>query len=245
MFFSRQVTQGLLGVPAAAGGATDPNFSDVKLLLHGEGTNGGTTFTDSSSNGYTYTYRDALTTSTSQYKFGSSSIRAPGTDGKHNYLVFSGTAGDFVANGKWTLEAWIRLDSTSNYPHLFQIGSGSGRNVIYVNGGKIRLYADGVGDALIQCTTTLPTNTWFHLAIVNNYSGGNSVKIYYNGTQEGGTHTGSLSDASTNTLAIANPYYPADNGNSVTGYYDEVRFTKGVARYTANFSVPTEAFPDS
>ena len=246
MFFSQQVRQGVLGLPVVAGGDTDPYFSSVKLLLHGEGTNGGVTITDSSSNGYSPTFIDEATTSTTQFKFGSSSISFPGTNLGNNYLVWAGTAGDFtVQNTSFTVEAWVRFNSVANTPHIFQMGQTTGRNVLYLNGGLLRLYVDGQGDARIQGTASISINTWYHIALCNNYGANNSVKLFVNGTQDGSTYTGNLNAAGTNTFAIANPYYNADSGNSLNGYYDEVRYTKGVARYTSNFTAPTAAFPDS
>jgi len=49
---------------------------------------------------------------------------------------------------------------------------------------------------------------------------------------------------STNLLSAANPYIGANYvpGSYLNGYIDDFRVTKGYARYTANFSVPTAAF---
>ena len=251
MFFHEQVRQGVLGLPVVAGGATDPNFASVKLLLHGEGTNGGTTITDSSSNAYSPTFIDEATTSTTQFKYGSSSISFPGNQtGSNNYLVWAGTDGDFVwRNTAFTVEAFVRFNSlTSIFPHIFQTGNTGGRNVLYVNGSKLRLYSDTGGDSRIVGATTLAINTWYHIALTNEVSGTtNTVKLWLDGVQEGSTYTvtNGFSNPANMTFAIGNPYYSADNNNSVNGYYDEVRYTKGVARYTATFTPPTAAHPDS
>jgi hypothetical protein len=95
-----------------------------------------------------------------------------------------------------------------------------------------------VGTALsnyIVGTTTWSSNTWYHGAIVRS---GSSLKLYINGTQEGSTFT-------LTTQNFTNRIWQIGNGpNGVfNGYIQDVRITNGYARYTANFTAPTAAFP--
>jgi hypothetical protein len=65
--------------------------------------------------------------------------------------------------------------------------------------------------------------------------------MFINGTQEGSTFTDSTNFNQTNNLLVG-----SDGVNTtLQGYMDEVRLTKGVARYTASFSAPSSAFPTS
>jgi hypothetical protein len=68
--------------------------------------------------------------------------------------------------------------------------------------------------------------------------------MFVNGVQEGSTYTDS-----TNYLNPTGRPWIAINANttntsSLNGYIDDLRITKGVARYTENFTPPTKAFPD-
>jgi len=70
-----------------------------------------------------------------------------------------------------------------------------------------------------------------------------SAKLYINGTQSGSTYA----DTNAYINGAARPIIGADGGNTATqnyaGYIDELRVTKGYARYTANFT-PSGPFPD-
>lgn len=83
-------------------------------------------------------------------------------------------------------------------------------------------------------SATVVTNTWQHVALVR---AGSTVTLYVGGTSRGTT-------TNSGTMGYTNPTQGTLGLGGSTGlrYFDEVRVTKGVARYTANFTPPTEAF---
>ena len=90
-------------------GSSDPNFSSVSLLLHMEGSNGSTTFIDSSSNALTVTANGNAKITTSTFKFGSGSADF---DGAGDYLSTpSSSLFDFGAGSLFTVECFVRFSS--------------------------------------------------------------------------------------------------------------------------------------
>jgi hypothetical protein len=79
-------------------------------------------------------------------------------------------------------------------------------------------------------------NTWVHIALVRN---GSSEKIYVNGVQVGTIGT---SSAAVNNYAGPLKIGTGPYGNNFIGYLSEFRITKGVARYTSNFTPPNAPY---
>jgi hypothetical protein len=91
----------------------------------------------------------------------------------------------------------------------------------------------------ITSSGAITTNAWNHIAVVREGTGSNQTKIYINGTNDG---TGTVSTNFNQT----DPLYVGANraaGDPMKGYIDDLRITKGYARYTAAFTPPTTAFP--
>jgi hypothetical protein len=87
-----------------------------------------------------------------------------------------------------------------------------------------------------QIASGMVVNTWYHVALSRN---GTSMRIFVNGSQGGTTQTTSQSyEFTTTSTAIGS----AGATFYLNGYIQDLRITKGLARYTANFSVPTLAF---
>jgi hypothetical protein len=215
----------------SAGGSSDPNFSSVSLLLHGNGANGGTTFTDSSNSPVTFT-NSGVTTSTTQFKFGTASLYFNGVT---NRLVASSNVPAQFGTADFTVEFWIyptaiagnnRVISLGNFNEVgnFQIElQNSGGIVVHVN----QAYS-------VYNASTISANTWTHVAVVRS-SG--TVTVYKNGTSIGsnsqpGNINGSYSLVIGNQTAF-DAAFP--------GYIDDLRVTKGVAR---TITVPTAEYPD-
>jgi hypothetical protein len=213
----------------------DLHFPNVKFLLPLNGTNGATTASDSGNDNRTVTFGGSNSnTSTAQSKFGGSSLSISGTD--NSYIAVSSDG--MNADGDFTFECWIYDTSTTDYPCLFSnLQSSSNALHTYVGGGSgnkvFRFWSQSSGT---NFSTTLPTNQWYHLALVRN---GSTIKLYIDGTADSTT----VSNSSTLLFGGGSTLQLGYNSSSYrfNGYLDDVRFTKGLARYTSNFTPPTSA----
>ena len=203
----------------------DPYADNVSLLLNGNGTNGSTTFTDSSSYGHTVTPVGDAQISTAQIKFGVSSMYF---DGNGDYLTATDSSFAF-GTGEFTVEFWMRVASTATSEALLSVGNVSTFNSWQISGGTDLEFVNQNGQV---AGGTFPTlDTWHHVAVVRDSS--NVATLYINGTNV---------DSAEDTFN-----YSADNlrigvnrnvSHYYHGYIDDLRITKGVARYTSNFTPP-------
>ena len=210
--------------------AADPEYSNVQLLLHCNGTNGSTTFTDSSQNGLTVTANGNSQISTAQFKFGGASAYF---DGASNGIQAQNSA-LIIGTGEFTIEMWFyasSLDGGLTY------GGGN------ISGGyELGLYTSGLefwtfGGSVVLTTTAPSTNAWHHVAITRDSS--NVLRMFVDGALADST-TGFTENLSRNLLVIGTSrtgFYDFD------GYVDDFRLTTGVARYTAAFTPPTAQLP--
>ena len=230
----------------------DPHFSKVVLLLHGDGTNGSTTFTDSSPVPKTPAFNGSAQISTTQSKFGGASmsfVRSPSS-----YLTVSNATADFaLATFDFTVEAWVRLNTlpTGNgYPNGFWLVGGGPPNTgngfeIVIGSTNLIVGLTNFDSPNISTAHSMVINTWYHIAVVRS---GSTLYAFRDGTQLATANvSGVTADPMATGLAIsaAEPFSASTQGN-FDGYIDELRITRGVARYTANFSgnLPTAAFPN-
>ena len=84
-------------------------------------------------------------------------------------------------------------------------------------------------------------NQWQHVAVTRSDS---TFRIFQDGTQTG-TASSSVTISNPSTIWLARGATSSDINAAYVGYIDDFRLTVDTARYTANFDVPTEAFPDS
>jgi hypothetical protein len=220
------------------------SITNTSLLLNG--TNSG--IFDNAGKNYLITVGSAQV-NTSVVKYGTGSMRFGGTP--DNLLVI----GDVqrFGNGNFTIEAWVNPSalpgSGSNYAIVSKYNTTNNNrawsftleNVSTAGTLKVGLWLSTNGTALTNnfaFAYTPTVNVWFHLASVRN---GNTVTTYVNGTSIGsGSFTGTVFNATAQVLLGRQ-----DNAASyMNGYIDDLRITKGVARYTANFTPPTQAFPN-
>jgi hypothetical protein len=223
----------------------DPYRSQVSLLLHGDGTNGSTTITDNSPSPKTVTAVGNAQISTAQSKFGGSSIAFDGTG---DYLTIPSAA--LQPEGfDYTVEFFVNLTTASTYQTLYSLpkdesGSGIAPFRIDVDAARIRpLIGDASNSSWFSIATgsiTLSSTTWYHIAITKS---GTTIRSFIDGvldltlTGAPATHSITSPSARIGYNNVADPLF-------TTGYIDDLRITKGVARYTANFTPPTAAFPD-
>ena len=180
--------------------------------------------------------------STAQSKFGGSSLYFDGTG---DYITPTADSSNFTfGTADFTIEMWIRptvLDGVNVlvfYESRSAAVSTGPYGTLYIRTDfKVAYYADGT-ERLVS-STTLSVNTWYHIALCRS---GSSTKIYINGVSEGVTYTDTVNYA----VGADRPVIGvARNLNlGLIGYMDEIRITKGLARYTGNFTPPTAPHPD-
>ena len=214
----------------------DPLFAYNSLLLHMDGTNGSTTFTDSSSNARTVTPFGNAQISTAQNKFGGASGLFDGTG---DYLTVSDLT---IGGGDWTIEFWIYLVTapTGSFRAVCSQGTTdvSTSLMIYINtSNQLVFYSSG--SIATTPVSAVAVNQWAHIAVVSRNS---TATIYIDGVSRAAN--------SYSARAFTSASFQVDRGyggitEGVNAYIDDFRVTKGVARYTANFALPTAPFLDA
>jgi hypothetical protein len=190
--------------------------------------------------------------STSVVKYGTGSIKCTGdgntTTTNSGYLLPNSSSSNLSAfgTGDFTIEFFLYLNSISGLRILldFRGSTETAFPVLYIGSGGILSYyveSDRINGS------SLSTSIWYHIALSRS---GTNTKLFVNGTQSGPTYTDSTNyaNASTRTPVIgANSYTGGGNvigWYALDGYIDDLRITKGYARYTATFTPPTAAFPN-
>lgn len=241
---------------------SDLLINNVTALLHCNGTNGSTVKTDSSLYGNTVVdVFGAASITTAVSKYGGASLAIDGTTAARidNFALMVGSLENF------TVEIWFYFLTSSPAPGtsddklLCSIRAGEPQyspalvgppgNVtvkdpsvsllINYTTGRLRLYAlitDVIGGFLnIYSTQNVAFSTWSHIAYTRV---GQTYYLFLNGILVGsGTFQYGISAGRYITIG-------KQAGNGATGYVDDFRVTKGVARYTANFTPPLGQHPD-
>jgi hypothetical protein len=219
---------------AAEGEATDAEFQNTVLLLHGDGTNGAqnNTFLDSSTNNFTIT-RNGNTTQGTFSPFSKPDGRWGNYfDGSGDKLNTASNAAFGFGTGNFTVELWIYPVSVASKSVYH--GSATDSFIINVDASnKVVVRQYGVAD-LFTTTNALTLNAWNHVAVSRSST---TLSVWINGTREA---TGSNS---TNWATTAVYIGGADSsGSDMTGYLSNVRAVKGTAVYdpsSTTITVPT------
>lgn len=217
---------------------------ETLLLLHCEGADASTTFTDSSQYNASGTPTNAEI-DTAQYKVGSASGLFVG----NGSVMFPDASEWDLGTGPFCLEGWIRFNSlpTAGQTHLliskgFSAANGFSLGVTRDGGGTLYLdcWIDGTN---YQRAFTFATGTWYHLCANRTSAGTNNLNLYVDGTK--------LGISETNTDNISNNYDTyVGNGDftGLDGWVDEIRVST-ISRYPEDFTPPTTPYyletPDS
>lgn len=221
---------------------TDPYYSKTSFLAKFDGANGAT---DTPAGGIVNSVTNTnLTTSTAfavdistTPKFGNGSLKFTGNGTR----VFLPTDAMAFGTANFTMEVWVNLPTNgSGFRTIIGARPSNGNDTL---GGSWGIAASGniywytSGYVINTATGTIPNNTWTHLALVRN---GTTLTLYMNGTSIG---TGALGSASYSRPGAIGSNF--DGSEPFVGSIDEVRITKGIARYTANFTAPTAPYPET
>jgi hypothetical protein len=175
--------------------------------------------------------------STSVVKYGTGSMKFNGTT---DYLTLPSTPNLAMGSGNFTWECWVYTSAGSYFQAFISSREGSGDTGLYLGTNNATLQPMVYNDSAIQISGSIniTANTWTHVALVRN-SG--TLTLYIGGTSAGSTST---FNNLTSTFYKIGCDGKASQGLFLNGYLDDLRVTKGIARYTANFTPPTSAFPN-
>lgn len=173
--------------------------------------------------------------STTQAKWGTTSMYFDGTG---DYLPIPSGYNLGFGTGDFTIEGWLYLNATSSYSTIISnrpngSDTTTGRWSVAVRSSAFEFYANG---SQIISAGTVSTSTWTHFAVTR---ASGSLRLFLGGTQVGSTTSFTTDLSSLATWVGAN----GAGTEAINAYIDDLRVTKGYARYTANFTPPTEAFP--
>lgn len=235
--------QPLLSYYSATG---DPFFANVYLLLHLDGSNGATTTTDNKGHTVNF-FTTGATLSTTQKKFGTTSLNLDGSTG---YIVVMDSGDWEFGSGDFCIELWFYSTVASTNQWLisqFESSSGSDTNsafFIFLNANVVlgQILTGGTTAYTVTGTTTVTQNAWHHVAMTR--TGGN-MRLFLDGNLEATTSVSTAVMNQSNLEINIGHRYVTSPSTHFTGYIDEIRITKGVARYTATFTPPSAAFPNS
>jgi hypothetical protein len=184
-----------------------------------------------------FTANGSVAHSTSQQKFGASSIEV----GSGDYLTTPDNP-VFDFQGDFTVECWVRRDGdqpdNSGIISKYEVAGWILESVSTSHPNKIQWRDQSTGATDMRSTTTLSNGTWYHVAV----SRRNDVfRLFINGTMEDSVSTDYNYSVSGMNTALYVGRYSAANSGAWNGFIDEIRISDK-ARYTSNFTAPTAAF---
>jgi len=185
--------------------------------------------------------------STAQSRFGGASGVF---NGNGAYLSTPDSVDWAFGAGDFTIDFWVRFNAiptVGNYMQLYIQRETDGANEhsfsFYNDGvyGQWRVYVEVSGSLLLNIgrpSHGIVLGTWYHIAYVRS---GNNLRIFENGVQCGTdiSFSSAMPDAAIQLEIGRNPY--SGGVRYFNGWLDEFRVSKGVARWTSNFTPPTSA----
>lgn len=218
----------------------DPFIANVVSLLHFNGTNGSTTFTDQK--GKTWTATGNAQISTSGSEMGGASLLLDGTG---DYIETPDAADWDFGSGQFCIELLARFAAAqTNAAFISQWNSATGTSgwALYISGGTLRMrLQSGSTNYDVNYAFTPTIGQRYHIAVSRDAS--NVVRLFLDGTLvASAAYAVAVNNDSANVRIGALQGFAGTF--DLNGRIDEVRVTKGAARYTANFTPPTTAFPD-
>jgi len=218
--------------------------SYTKSLLHFDGADASTTFTDES--GKTVTPNGNAQLDTAQKVFGTASSLL---DGNGDYLTWSDSTDFSPGTGAFTIDFRIRINSLGAYNTVLDMRTADNATVNdlafgvqWGASGKPYVYGLGNGAGATEIATAFSTNTWYHVALVGNggADGSRTVKCYINGVLADGVTVTVNYNLNLNRLVLGT--YALKNNYFFNGWIEEFRFSKGIQRWTSDFTPPSAQY---
>lgn len=227
----RRAVMGALTLPI-----TDPNWANVVALLHFDGVNGSTSFNDETGKIWTPVGNAQISTAQSQFGGASGLFDASGDYLNCSDPAFSG----LLTTSRWTIETWLRLNFLSGAVVPFSMGDSTTSYLQFMVDASLGLRMNKYGsDLLTQGNTSgLAAGQWMHIAFCRQDA---NLYGFIDGVLRAQSTNGASAPSITSTqFRVGANKIPA---GFINGNLDELRVSKGVARYTTSFAIPDSPFP--
>lgn len=219
----------------------DASYAGVMSMLKFNGADASVAFQDFRG-GKIWTPNDNAQLDTAVVKYGSASGLFDGTG---DFIQTPNVVGDFTCATDFTVECWIYRTAgvitdrdviVSKYVAFAADGF-----TFQINPTGVLNFAFGgsAGFETVSSTATIPLNQWVHVAACKS---GSTLRLFINGTLDGSLAVAGTPGVNTATPRIGRD--AIDTTRDFQGNIDDFRWTGGIARYTANFTPPTE-LPES
>ena len=202
-------------------------ITNTSLLVRGD--TGAFYDLSNSGNSMTSTGTTAVTTQVKKYGAESASYTATA------YQTVADAVNLQLGTGDYTIEAWVYRNAAGVLHSLICKGAAATGWLLQINTSN-QLVFTVTSTAILTSTTTIAATTWTFVTVTRS---GTSTRLFVGGNLEA-TATDSTNFNQTNALFVGSD---RSNANGLNGYLDDIRITKGVARYTATFTPPTATFP--
>jgi len=184
------------------------------------------------------TFNDGAQLDTTVKKFGSASLALDGTNDSIS-VPSSGDIG-FGTNIDFTIEFWAYANTTGlTSATLFDLRDNGtdaeGISVAFRAAGEVDMRV-GTTTAITGSGAGIATGVWKHYALARD---GTNTRLFVDGTQRGIKTSDTTDYGASKGIVIGADFDGASQ--NVTGWIDDFRIERGVAKYTANFTAPTVA----
>ena len=150
-------------------------------------------------------------------------------DGSGDYILAPPKEDYNFGSGDFTIECWVRFtNTTTGNEGIIDTGStlttaNPNQWCLYKSGATLYFGRHGGTTLLTHSTSSLSPYTWYHIAVTRDNG---ELSMFIDGVRVASTvYSGWVIDGSNVRIgAIATPYY-------MNGWIDDVRLTKGIARY--------------
>lgn len=236
-----------------SGGASgsDDDWASVSMLLALDGADAATSTTDTSILEHAITFNGNAQLDTAQFKYGTSSLLLDGTG---DYLSAPDHSAFEMGSGEFTMELDVRFNGdpgTTQQAFISKWVEATNDRAFYfgLRNNEIVVFTStngSAGLAMFSEAWNPVGDTWYNISLVRDNSVSDVLRVFVDGVQLGADDGAILLDPSIDDGIAPVEIGSFNAGNDeVNGWIDNVRITRGVARYATNYTAPTEAYPTS
>lgn len=229
---------GYRNIISETGRRNDPYWGSVVLALPMHGANNSTVFWDLAGNSFSRQGTPVISTAQSKFDGSSGYFYSSG-----NYLYLANSTKFDFGSSDFTIEFFARTTQSASLKGILSkrtTGGAANTNWLVVcDNGALKFYASDGSSYTVSAIGggNISDGVWHHCAVSRS---GSTFNVFVDGSIVG-TSTWSGSISSTSRVQYIGTDHP-NNLSEFNGYLDDIRITKGVARYTSVFTPPTYSY---